>query len=111
MMPIRLATSRASESLVRCTYAFFFPSGRISVFTRAHFTSYIALTASLILVLVAWMSTMNTRVLISSIFFIADSVVTGYRMMRCLSILSSLLVERRGYLGVLCLMSVFGLKK
>ncbi|GIL91774.1 hypothetical protein Vretifemale_19371, partial [Volvox reticuliferus] len=40
--------------------------------------SYMRSTASLICFLLALRSTMNTRVLLSSIFFIADSVVSGY---------------------------------
>merc|ERR1719392_253198 len=83
----------------------------MSVFTLAHFTSYICLTASLILSLVALMSTRNTRVLISSIFFMADSVVTGHWMMRYLSILSRLSTDFRAYFGVRFLMSVLGRKK
>merc|ERR1719281_1244682 len=81
------------------------------VFTLAHCTSYMALTASLIFCLVAVMSTMKTRVLISSIFFIADSVVKGLLMMANLSILSSLFTDFRGYFGSRFLISVLGRKK
>merc|ERR1712194_474877 len=111
MIPMRFATSRASWSCVRCTYAFLRPSGRMSVFTFAHFTSYRARTASLIWGLLALMSTRNTRVLISSIFFIADSVVTGHWMILYLSILFMRFTDFLGYLGSLGLTRVFGLKK
>merc|ERR1719436_124248 len=81
------------------------------VLTFAHFTSYSAWTASLILGLVALMSTMNTKVLISSIFFIADPVVTGYWMIRYLSILSRVSVDFLGYFGSRGFFKVFGRKK
>ena len=47
------------------------------VFTLAHWTSYNFFTASLIWRLLDLISTMNTSVLCSSIFFIADSVFNG----------------------------------
>merc|ERR1719436_2210022 len=81
------------------------------VFTLAHCTSYIARTASLIFSLVALMSTRKTSVLISSIFFIADSVVTGHWMTRYLSILSRRSTDLRGYFGSRFLMRVLGRKK
>eukprot|EP00448_Togula_jolla_P011657 CAMPEP_0170606760 /NCGR_PEP_ID=MMETSP0224-20130122/20688_1 /TAXON_ID=285029 /ORGANISM="Togula jolla, Strain CCCM 725" /LENGTH=137 /DNA_ID=CAMNT_0010931871 /DNA_START=240 /DNA_END=653 /DNA_ORIENTATION=- len=81
------------------------------VLTLAHCTSYIAFTASLILGLVALMSTRNTSVLISSIFFIADSVVTGHWMIRYLSSLSRLLQDFLGYFGSFLFCLVLGLKK
>merc|ERR1719223_1609492 len=57
------------------------------------------------------MSTRNTRVLISSIFFMADSVVTGHWIMRYLSILSRHSVDLRGYFGSRGFWRVFGRKK
>merc|ERR1719335_1959785 len=57
------------------------------------------------------MSTMNTSVLISSIFFMADSLVTGQRMIRYLSKVGILATDRFGALGSRGLMSVFGRKK
>merc|ERR1712194_516180 len=110
-MPMRLATSSASQSCVKCTYAFLRPSGRIKVFTLAHFTSYNCFTASLIWGLLALMSTKKTRVLISSIFFIADSVVTGHWMILYLSIRFILFTDFLGYLGSRGLTNVLGLKK
>merc|ERR1719507_1706219 len=83
----------------------------MSVFTFAAFTSYMACTASLMLILVAFTSTINTNVLISSIFFIADSVVTGYLMMRYLSILARLSTDFLGYFGSRFRFRVFGRKK
>jgi hypothetical protein len=50
---------------------------RINVFTFAAWTSHNFFTASLIWRLFALMSTRNTSVLFSSIFFIADSVFSG----------------------------------
>merc|ERR1712194_778444 len=111
MIPMRFATSRASWSCVRCTYAFLRPSGRMRVLTLAHFTSYRARTASLIWGLFALMSTRKTRVLISSIFFIADSVVTGHWMILYLSILFRRFTDFLGYLGSRGLTNVLGLKK
>merc|ERR1719281_2111509 len=108
---MRLATSRASKSGVRWTYAFFLPSGLMRVLTFWHCTSYSCLTASLILSLEALMSTMKTSVLISSIFFMADSVVKGYLITAYLSILVMPATDFLGYFGSRFLMSVLGLKK
>merc|ERR1719221_163088 len=91
--------------------AFFLPSGRMSVFTFAHLTSYICRTASLMFNFVALMSTKKTRVLISSIFFMADSVVTGHWMILYLSLRSRLSTDRLGYFGALFEIRVFGRKK
>merc|ERR1719401_1612259 len=60
---------------------------------------------------VALMSTRKTSVLISSLFFIADSVVTGHVIMRYLSIRPRVSTDFRGYFGSRFLMSVFGRKK
>merc|ERR1719446_654829 len=83
----------------------------MSVLTFAHWTSYIAFTASLIFSLVARMSTRKTKVLISSIFFMADSVVRGHFMIAYLSILFRRCTDFRGYFGSRLLMSVLGKKK
>merc|ERR1712025_1158212 len=61
--------------------------------------------------LVARTSTMKTRVLLSSIFFMADSVVSGYFRMQYWSSLLVLGIDLRGYLGSRALMRVFGLWK
>merc|ERR1719444_732959 len=87
------------------------PSGLIKVLTFAHLTSYIWRTASLMFSLVALMSTKKTSVLISSIFFMADSVVTGHWMILYLSLRSRLSTDRRGYFGSRFLIRVFGRKK
>merc|ERR1719401_2689189 len=63
------------------------------------------------LIFVALTSTMKTRVLISSIFFMALSVVTGYWMMRYLSILQRLSTDFLGYFGSRLCFSVLGRKK
>merc|ERR1719336_2233778 len=83
----------------------------MSVFTFADFTSYMAWTASLMLILLDFTSTMKTKVLISSIFFIALSVVTGYWMMRYLSILQRPSTDFLGYFGSRFCFNVFGRKK
>merc|ERR1719362_1472816 len=81
------------------------------VLTRAHLTSYKVWTASLIWVLEARTSQTKTRVLISSIFLMADSVVTGHLRMRYLSILFIWKTDFLGAFGVLFLVRVLGRKK
>merc|ERR1719223_971248 len=81
------------------------------VLTRAHLTSYRDWTASLIWVLDARTSQTKTKVLISSIFFMADSVVTGHLRMRYLSILFIWNTDFFGALGSRALVRVFGRKK
>ena len=76
--------------------------------TFAHWMSYRDLTAALICLLLAVKSTMNTKVLLSSIFFIADSVVNGYLMTRYLSITFALACDFLVYRGFLGNASVFG---
>merc|ERR1719383_671779 len=66
---------------------------------------------SRILCLLARTSVMKTSVLISSIFFIADSVVSGYLMVRYLSNLTSFGTDLFGALGLRGVMRVFGRKK
>merc|ERR1711935_226404 len=109
MMPILLATSRASQSVVKRTYAFFRPSGRTSVLTLAVLISYMRRTASVIWRLFARVSTMKTRVLLSSIFFIADSVVSGYLRMAYESSGLTFGTDLREYFGVRSSRRVFGL--
>lgn len=70
--------------------------------------SYIFFTASLIFFLSARMSTMKTKVLLSSIFFIADSVVKGYLRIWYWSNLFRGVTLIRGYLGFLSFFNVFG---
>ena len=55
------------------------------------------------------MSTMKTRVLLSSIFFIADSVVRGNLTTLYLSSFGGLGTAFRTYLGCLASLRVFGL--
>ena len=72
----------------------------MSVLTFSASMSYNFFTAWLIWCLLAFLSTIKTRVLLSSIFFIADSVVRGYFTIRNWSNLSSRrLVLFLGYLG------------
>merc|ERR1719414_1475453 len=111
MIPILLATSRASKSGDNRTYAFFCPSGLISVLTLHTLMSYNFLTADLIWCLLAFKQVIKTKVLLSSIFFIADSVVNGCLMMLCASIRFLAGVDFLGYLGCLAGLKVFGLLK
>ena len=78
----------------RCAY-------RTSVLTFAVLISYMRRTASVIWRLLARVSTMKTSVLLSSIFFMADSVVSGYLITRNLSINWSFATDVRGYLQTL----------
>ena len=71
----------------------------MSVLTLATSTSYNFLTAPLIFGLLARTSTINTRVLLSSIFFIADSVVSGCLMIANWSSLFVRGIDTRGYFG------------
>merc|ERR1711998_21886 len=107
-MSILLATSKASKSWVSRTYAFFCPSGLIRELIFCVSMSYIFLIASLISTLLARTSTMKTRVLFSSIFFIADSVVSGYFRIWYRSRRVGLARYLRGYLGSRSFARVFG---
>ena len=64
-------------------------------------TSYIFLTAALIFGLLALISTMKTRVLLSSIFFMADSVVNGCLMVENWSSLGAAADDLVGHFGFL----------
>jgi hypothetical protein len=80
----------------------------IKVLTFFAWMSYIFLTAALIFFLSALRSTMKTRVLLSSIFFIADSVVRGYFRIWYWSSLFLPGALTLGYFGSLGFFSVFG---
>ena len=69
---------------------------RMSVLTLAASMSYRRLTASLICGLLERLATMKTSVLLSSIFFMADSVVSGCWMMEWWSILDTRGADLRG---------------
>ena len=84
------------------------PTYLISVLTLETSISYSFLTAALIWGLFARMSTINTRVLLSSIFFMADSVVRGCLMMAKWSSLLILGADRRGYFGFRVRLRVLG---
>lgn len=71
-------------------------------------TSYSFFSASLICLLFALTSTINTNVLFSSIFFIALSVFNGWIMTFCASRRGSWGTERRGYFGARDRRSVLG---
>ena len=79
------------------------------VLTFSHWISYMALTASLMLRLLAVVATMKTSVLLSSIFFMADSVVSGNLMMAYLSCFASPVPDERAYFGLRSEVAVFGL--
>ena len=81
---------------------------RIKVLTFDVLISYMRRTASVICLLLARVSTMKTSVLLSSIFFIADSVVRGYLRIWYWSSLFSLGTDRREYLGLRCSLRVLG---
>ena len=66
-------------------------------------------TASVIWRLLARVSTMKTSVLLSSIFFIADSVVSGYLRIEYWSSGLTFGTDLREYLGLRSSRSVFGL--
>jgi hypothetical protein len=84
----------------------------IKVFTLAAVISYNFLTASLICFLLAVNPTMNTKVLFSSIFFMAVSVVKGNLIMSYALDVSADLYDAIGRtLGFLANFKVFGLKK
>ena len=82
---------------------------RISVLTLAVLISYMRRTASVIWRLFARVSTMKTSVLLSSIFFIADSVVSGYLRMANESSGLTFGTDLREYFGVRSSRRVFGL--
>merc|ERR1719422_2282899 len=98
----------AISTLYSFLTAFFSQSGLMRVLTLAISTLYSFLTAFLIIGLFALLSTMNTRVLKSSIFFMADSVVRGYLIKRYWSSLLVLFTLLRGYFGFLLSLSVLG---
>ena len=83
----------------------------IRVLTFAAWISYNFLTASLICFLFAVSPTMKTKVLLSSIFFIADSVVRGNLMISYAFEVSPCLVRSGETFGFLANLSVLGLKK
>lgn len=83
----------------------------IRVLTLAAWISYNFLTASLICFLFAVSPTMKTKVLLSSIFFIADSVVRGNLMISYAFEVSPCLVRSGETFGFLANLSVLGLKK
>jgi len=71
-------------------------------------TSYNFFNDSLICLLFALTSTMNTSVLFSSIFFIALSVLSGWMMTLEASRRGSCATDLRGYLGARESVRVFG---
>jgi hypothetical protein len=81
---------------------------RIKVLILRVSTSYNFLTASLICLLLLFKSTMNTKVLCSSIFFMAVSVFKGCWMVLNWSILGKWLTDFRGYLGARARARVLG---
>ena len=80
----------------------------MSVLTLAVLISYMRRTASVICRLFARMSTMKTSVLLSSIFFIADSVVSGYLRIAYWSSGLTFGTDLREYLGLRSSRRVFG---
>lgn len=80
----------------------------IKVLTFDTLMSYNFFTASLIEDLFERISTINTSVLFSSIFFIDDSVVSGYLIIENWSSLLVFGADFLGYKPALCSLSVFG---
>lgn len=81
------------------------------VLTLAAVISYNFFTASLICFLLAVSPTMKTKVLLSSIFFIADSVVRGNLMISYALEVSPDFIDAGRTLGFLANLRVLGLKK
>ena len=109
MIPILLATSRASKSLVNLTYAFLLPLGVIKVLTFLILILYNLSTASLIWVLFVFFFTMNTSVLLSSMVLMADSVLRGWSTTAKPSV--CFFTALRMFFGDLFWANVFGLLK
>ena len=86
----------------------YFSTNLTRVFTLATSISYSLLTACFILGLLALISAINTSVLLSSIFFIAASVVSGCFMIAYWSNLFFLGADLLGYFGFLFFLNVFG---
>ena len=78
IIPILFAMSRASCSEERHAYAFLSPLGVIRVLTFLILILYICYNCSLMVRLLAFLLTMKTRVLVSSIDLMTDSVLSGY---------------------------------
>ena len=108
IIPILLATSRASYSGVSTTYAFFKPSGLTRVFTLLTLMLYNSWHAFLIIGLFDLLSTIKTRVLLSSIVLMALSVLNGYLMIAYLSQVCSFLTLFLSYFGFLSRARVAG---
>lgn len=96
-----LLTVRSKALLSALMLSYHSPSAtyRIRVLTLAASTSYSFLTASLICLLLLFKSTMKTKVLLSSIFFMALSVFNGCWMTRNWSIRGKWGMDFRAYLG------------
>lgn len=102
------AIGPAGLSVFAILFRNFIPTYLIKVLILTHSTSYIFFNASLICLLFALTSTMNTSVLFSSIFFIALSVLSGCTMILEASRRGSDWMLLRGYLGERERVRVFG---
>jgi hypothetical protein len=91
--------------------AVIFSTHLMSVLMFFESTSYILLTASLICLLLAFTSTINTKVLFSSILRMADSVFRGNLRMAYWSRRGVRGMDLRGYLGVRARRRVLGRRK
>ena len=111
MIPILLASSRASWLLFRVTNAFFSPLGVIRVFTFFTARLYSSLHDFLIIGLVALLCTMNTRVLLSSMFLTADSLFMGCLITANLSNVTCFFTALKMFLGFLFWVLQTGLLK
>jgi len=111
MIPILFATSSASWSEERATYAFLLPFGVINVLTFLTLMLYNCWQDCLIIPLLAFLWTMNTSVLSSSMVLIADSLLNGCLTTANLSKVLYLVTALKIFFGVLFWTSVFGLLK
>ena len=111
MIPIFDPSSTAAWSPFNITNAFFFPSGLIKVLTLLTSTSNLCLKVLLMSVLVESLWTINTRVFLSSINFVADSPTNGYWITLYLLIVPAFWILCLKYFGVLLRAKVVGLLK
>lgn len=102
-MCIRTTTRQTTNNSINATH-------RINVFTLAALMPYSLLTACLIWFLLLVISTMKTKVLLSSIFFMADSVVNGNLITLYESFFGAPAATFATF-GFLASLRVFGLKK
>ena len=112
MIPILEATPTASSSGLKRMYAFFFPSGRINVFTALGLMCRMSLKAFFIWHLLHLELTIKTKVFLSVMALLAFSVFKGCTRTENLSNFAGILSASfdRAYLGLAASLRVLGLK-